>query len=394
MRDFLRDKFTNQELYDWMIGQISATYFQSYQLAYDLAKQAERAYRFEVRDESMANDPTGFIRFGYWDSLKQGLLAGESLYVRPPAHGGRLPREEPPRARDHQAHLARPARPRGPGQPAGRAGVCFVVLPEALFDADYPGHYMRRIKSVSLTIPCEVGPYTSVNCTLTLVRYRIRLVSDPSPTDPAAFEDKVAAIESIVTSTGQGDAGLFETNLRDERFLPFEGAGAVSLWRIELPPDTNAFDTSALTDLILHLRYTARDGGQPLRDAARANLQARCGAGRAREPARPPGDGAPPRASAPPLQREGGLLRRVLSLQAPRSVGGRPDARRSTSRTTASRTTPRRRPSRSAAYASSCTCGPASGNPSGLQATLVDPGDTTPRCGRSPRIRRSPDCRP
>ena len=53
-------------------------------------------------------------------------------------------------------------------------GQCIVSLPEAFFDMDYPGHYMRRIKSVSLTIPCVTGPYTSVNCTLTLVQSKIR----------------------------------------------------------------------------------------------------------------------------------------------------------------------------------------------------------------------------
>src|SRR5690606_21020101 len=30
---YMRDKFTNKELYDWMIGQISSVYFTSYQLA-------------------------------------------------------------------------------------------------------------------------------------------------------------------------------------------------------------------------------------------------------------------------------------------------------------------------------------------------------------------------
>ena len=32
----------------WMVGEISASYFQAYQLAYDIAKRAERAYRFEL----------------------------------------------------------------------------------------------------------------------------------------------------------------------------------------------------------------------------------------------------------------------------------------------------------------------------------------------------------
>ena len=171
-------------------------------------------------------------------------------------------------------------------------GVCFVYLPESLFDQDFPGHYMRRIKSLAATIPCQVGPYTSVNCTLNLVRHSTRWnTALPSGADPrkayprkvdvvisgatsadSRFVDSFGVTESIVTSSGQGDGGLFEVDLRDERYLPFEGAGAVSLWRIDLPADTNAFDTKSITDLVLHLRYTARDGGDALRASARASL--------------------------------------------------------------------------------------------------------------------------
>src|SRR6185503_1797048 len=75
VNEFLRNKFTNRELYDWMVSQIAAIYFQSYQVAYDVAKRAERAYRYELglRDSN-------FIQFGYWDSLKKGLLCGERLH--------------------------------------------------------------------------------------------------------------------------------------------------------------------------------------------------------------------------------------------------------------------------------------------------------------------------
>ena len=75
------------------------------------------------------------------------------------------------------------------------------------------------------------------------------------------FTDNFGAIQSIVTSSAQNDSGLFETNLRDERYLPFEGAGVISEWRIELPGDFRAFDYEP--DVVLHLRYTARDGGAP-----------------------------------------------------------------------------------------------------------------------------------
>jgi hypothetical protein len=148
-------------------------------------------------------------------------------------------------------------------------GSCYVELPETLFDMDYPGHYMRRIKSVSLSIPCVTGPYTSINATLTLLANTIRV--DSKAVDLAAdhhFLHNFAALQSIATSHGQNDSGLFELNFRDERYLPFEGAGAVSRWRIDMPQDTNAFDLETISDVIFHLRYTAREGGGLLKAEA------------------------------------------------------------------------------------------------------------------------------
>jgi len=57
--DFLNDKFTSNSLYDWMAGSLATTYFQSYQLAYQLCKQVERCYQFELGITS-----SGFIHFG------------------------------------------------------------------------------------------------------------------------------------------------------------------------------------------------------------------------------------------------------------------------------------------------------------------------------------------
>lgn len=67
------------------------------------------------------------------------------------------------------------------------------------------------------------------------------------------------------------DAGMFDVNLRDERWLPFEGQGAVSTWSLILDPRDNNFDLSSITDVVLHLRYTARFGGDP--ETVRAALK-------------------------------------------------------------------------------------------------------------------------
>ena len=70
----MESKFTNLELYNWMIGQISGVYFQAYKLAFDVAKKAERCYKFEL-----GLTDSNFIQFEYWDSMKKGLLCGEKL---------------------------------------------------------------------------------------------------------------------------------------------------------------------------------------------------------------------------------------------------------------------------------------------------------------------------
>ena len=68
---------------------------------------------------------------------------------------------------------------------------------------------------------------------------------------------------------GRTTAALFETNLRDDRYLPFEGRGVISDWRLQLADHFRQFDYDTISDVVLHLRYTARDGGEPLPAARR-----------------------------------------------------------------------------------------------------------------------------
>nr|VUD23043.1 Uncharacterised protein [Salmonella sp. NCTC 7297] len=47
------------------------------------------------------------------------------------------------------------------------AGVVNFSLDEKLFDNDYPGHYLRQIKFVTLSLPTLLGPWQDVRATLT-----------------------------------------------------------------------------------------------------------------------------------------------------------------------------------------------------------------------------------
>lgn len=259
--EFMHSKYSNRELYNWMSGQLSNLHFQAYQLAYDVAKRSERCFRHELGVD------TTFIKFGYWDNLKKGLLAGENLLSD-------LKRMEVAylnqNAREYEItkHISLQQLNANALLQLKTTGSCEFNIPEWIFDLDCPGHYMRRIKTVSVSIPCVAGPYTSINCTLSLQKSTIRKSAllkgnkykrDGSEDD--RFIDYYGTIQSIVTSNAQNDSGLFETNLRDERYLPFEGAGAESTWMLELPSDFKQFDYNTISDVIIHIRYTAREGG-------------------------------------------------------------------------------------------------------------------------------------
>lgn len=275
VEEFLRTKYTNRQLYDWMLAKVSTVYFQAYQIAFDTAMLAQQSYQFEL-----AEPDASYIQFGYWDSLRKGLLAPERLtndlrrmessYMEKNRRNLEITKHVSLAQVDPLALLALKL--------TGRAQI---RLPEWLFDLDYPGHYRRRIKSVALSIPCVTGPYTSVNCTLSVTDNGVRLTDavaggygDPLAGGDARFWKSPVPTQAIATSHAVSDRGLFELRFEDDRFLPFEGAGAVSEWTLALPKAHNQFDLGSITDVVLHLDYTARAGGPALADLAVANLDA------------------------------------------------------------------------------------------------------------------------
>ncbi|MGY0035284.1 Tc toxin subunit A-related protein [Pedobacter sp. NJ-S-72] len=280
--DFMHNKFTNKQLYDWMIGQVSAVYFRAYTLAHDVAKKAERSYQYEL-----GNGDT-YIQYGYWDSMKKGLqTADKLLHDIKRMECGYLDknRREYELTRHVSVCLLDPlalAQLRA-------TGVCDFDLPEALFDMDYAGQYFRRIKSVSISLPCIAGPHTAVSAKLSLVKNKYRKNMNPDNSaatgyteDPAGNDERfifnLGAIQSIAASSGQNDSGVFELNFKDERYLPFEGTGAISSWRLELPKDIRQFDYSTIADVVLHVKYTAREGGSVLKGLAETSLKGRLNA--------------------------------------------------------------------------------------------------------------------
>lgn len=274
IEDFLKNKYTNEELYIWMKGSLRTLYHQVYSLTYELAKKAEKVFRFE-RGLTDSN----FIQAGYWDEGRSGLLAGEQLYANIKQLEAAY---QDKRGYDYEVtkHISlRQINPLAVLQ-LKETGKCEFELPEVLFDMDYPGHYNRRIKSVALSIPCIAGPYTGLNATLRLLSNKFRNTAiakdandylEKTEETDTRFNSFVIPISSIAASSSQSDNGLFELNFKDERYLPFEGAGAISQWRLELP-SFRQFDYDTISDMVLHLRYVSSEGGERLQKAASGTI--------------------------------------------------------------------------------------------------------------------------
>ena len=279
VQTFLQGKVTSEVFYLWMQSDLSGLYYQYYRFACDTARQAEQTMKQELMRPEL--DSTQFIQFNYWDAGHQGLLSGEALYLdikrmEMAYHASNtreleMTRHVSLRQLDPLALLS-----------LRITGSCTVTVPEWLYDRDCPGHYMRRIKNISVSVPSVVGPYTSINCTVSLQSSTVRVspllangiyARDTTQNDDR-FVDYFGSTDVIVTSSGTSDSGMFETNLKDDRFLPFEGAGAISTWNLSLPAQLRAFDYTTISDVILHIRYTAREAGDPLGSQATKELTA------------------------------------------------------------------------------------------------------------------------
>lgn len=264
--EFYEDEFTSLGLYTWLSTELQRLYREAYDMAHEMAVMAQRAYRYEKDDDTV------FVEPGHWESQRAGLLAGERLQLQ-------LRRME-------KAHLENNRRTFEISQTFSLAqmdpfaleelqngGSCRFRIPEVLFDVAYPGQVRRRIRSVRITIPCVTGPYVNVNAKLRLLQSWVR--EEPETGEEHLVAEPRARNASIATSSAQNDSGQFQLSFQDGRYVPFESAGAVSEWALEMPDRFRSFDYDSITDVLIHLDYSAREGGERFRGDVVDSIQAR-----------------------------------------------------------------------------------------------------------------------
>lgn len=253
LETFLDGKFTNTQLYDWMVTKTNELHAEAYRLAHAMARDAANALTRELG----VDGPAVVLR--EWSADKLGLLAGDHLLGELRRMQERYIREFPLELELEKTISLREFNPEillrlrfGDGN-----SVSFS-LPEVLFDADHPTHFYRRIRSVEVSVPVQGGAAAGVHGSLSLSSSQLRTAGG-EPTDLAAQSRPVRT--SIALSTGMNDTGLTIGDGGAERYFPFEFGGAISTWTLTLPQGSNRIRIEDLQDVVLRIRYTARDDG-------------------------------------------------------------------------------------------------------------------------------------
>ena len=291
---FIKGRATNAGLYQWLLSQMSTLYFQAYDAVLSLCLSTEASWQYEIGDRD-----TRFISASAWVDNRFGLTAGESLKLGlMQMESAFLSRHE--RRLEITKTLSLKALLKDYDPNAGLApdaatgwdavldtlrtrGEIDFELKSSTFDADYPGHYLRQLVRLSVSLPVVLKPYQDVHATLSQqtstyllkpqignVKYLYQQAGElPEGGDDDVNQDQLVtnprANQQIGLSTGVDDHGMFQLDFGDERYFPFEGTGAISRWTLSFPhhetEDQQAM-LDTLTDVILHIRYLAVDGGK------------------------------------------------------------------------------------------------------------------------------------
>lgn len=288
---FYKNRSTGLELSNWVVGQVKTLIYQVYDVVAGLCLCAETCWQYE-----MADYEAHFIRPYVWMNTYHGFTTGASLkldLLRMAA--ARIKRDE--RRIQLVKTISLKSLDATNWSNFKTTGELEFELNEILFAQDYPSHYRRQVKELSLTFPGLLGPYQNICATLvqissaTVLEPEIETVKHlhkPASAKPVegSLVQNLRPYQQIGLSLGLDDNGAAKW-ADDDRYRSFEGTGAHAKYQLTLPRHDQEGQASlllSLTDVILTLVYQARDGGSDFAKAVKDLLDS------------PPETGSPDRA--------------------------------------------------------------------------------------------------
>jgi hypothetical protein len=260
--DFLTQKFMNAELYAWMSGVLGSVYNYFLQQATAMAQLAQYQLGFERQ-----GTPPAFIKANYWDTTEETASPASNQSEQPDRQGltGSVRLLQDITRLDQFAFdtnrrklqlsetfsLARlfPLE----FQQFRDSGRLPFATPMSLFDRGFPGHYLRLIKRVRVSIVALIPPVQGVRATL-IASGISRVV-----TGGDVFQSIIVRRDpELITFTSPSNAtGLIELEPEATMLLPFESMGVDTNWELQLPKAANPFDFSNISDVLFMVEYTA-----------------------------------------------------------------------------------------------------------------------------------------
>jgi hypothetical protein len=260
--EFLATRFTNAELFEWMSGVLGRVYAYFLQQATALAQLAEAQLAFERQEL-----PSGFVRSDYWrDSTTTDNAGGAD---RRGLTGSARLLQDTHRLDQYAFDTDRRKLHLTQTFPLSQivafelqlfrdTGVLTFATPEVLFDREFPGHYLRLIKRIRISLIALLPAMRGVRATLSASGVSRTVVARGSfSTVTLRREPESIAFTSPINATG-----LFELEPETGLLLPFEGMGVDTVWRLELPKAANPFDFRSIADVVLTVEYTALDSAE------------------------------------------------------------------------------------------------------------------------------------
>lgn len=280
---FMTTGFAIGPTYQWMIENLSYIYSATYDAVKALCLEAEAAYQHETGDYG-----SFYVKPDAWLDGWRGMLAGESLQRDLLAmEEAYLHRNE--RRLEIQRDISLSAlRSNGVGGLRADLDASDAIdfrLDQALFDADFPGHFQRRIRHLSLSFVLDTdgGTHDGISAMLTQLSSSIMRTADldavdhlhaGNPTDHPALVVNVRPLQKAAIShclprddIAARNSVLHHLTFNDGRLLAFEATGAVSSWQLRFPGNRAHWQkvlkpdgTWRLRDIVVHLSYTAVGG--------------------------------------------------------------------------------------------------------------------------------------
>ena len=258
--DYLASKFTNAELFDWMSGVLGRVYAYFLQQATSMAQLAQAQLAFERQEPA-----PGFIASDYWqDNADTNGSTSTGLVDRQGLTGSTRLLQDISRldqyAFDTDRRKLHLTQTYSLSQIAAlelqkfrETGLLVFATPTEMFDREFPGHYLRTIKRVLVSINALVSPVRGIRATLSASGLS-RVVVAGDRFIPVVLSRPP---EAIAFTSSRNANGLFEMEPDNGLLLPFEGMGVDTVWQLELPKPANPFDYQTIADVLLTIDYTA-----------------------------------------------------------------------------------------------------------------------------------------